>query len=296
MRIAVHHTTTYRFDRPASHGLQRLRLRPRDGAGQKVLDWSLDIAGGRIEEEYVDHNQNAVTLISFGHSSAGGGSAGGGLAGGLDQLGDAAGAHEVSITTRGLVETHDRAGVVGPHTGFAPLWLYTNQTDLTRPGPVMKALAARFGPVGSVCQNALEVLHALSEAVRDGVDYATGSTLATTTAEAAAAAGRGVCQDHAHVFIGAARALGVPARYVSGYLLMDAGVAQQASHAWAEAHVEGLGWVGFDVSNRMCPDARYVRLAVGTDYRDAAPVTSLTQGGGACDLAVSLEVACQVAQ
>jgi len=299
MRIAVHHTTIYRFERPATHGLQRLHLRPRDGAGQQVLDWSLDIAGARVEQEYDDHNQNHTTLISFGLNAAGLNAAGLNAAG-LNAAGLNAGAdgghgdlHAVAITTRGLVETVDRAGVVGPHTGFAPLWMFTNQTELTRPGAAMRALIARFGPAAPVCHNALEVLHGLAEAVRDGVAYEPGRTLATTTAEASMAAGHGVCQDHAHIFIGAARALGMPARYVSGYLLMDDAVGQQASHAWAEAHVPGLGWVGFDVSNRMCPDARYVRLAVGVDYRDAAPVTSVTQGGGPCDLAISLEVAQQ---
>jgi transglutaminase-like putative cysteine protease len=111
-----------------------------------------------------------------------------------------------------------------------------------------------------------------------------------TTAEAALALGQGVCQDHAHIFIGAARLLGLPARYVSGYLMMDDRVDQEAGHGWAEAHVAGLGWVGFDVSNAICPDERYVRLATGTDYRDAAPVTGINIGGGQIALEVSLAV------
>jgi len=99
-----------------------------------------------------------------------------------------------------------------------------------------------------------------------------------------------VCQDHAHIFIGAARAAGIPARYISGYLMMDDRIDQEATHAWAEAHVEGLGWVGFDVSNGICPDPRYVRVATGSDYRDAAPITGISIGATAEVLTVGVAV------
>lgn len=72
--------------------------------------------------------------------------------------------------------------------------------------------------------------------------------------------------------------MGIPARYVSGYLMMDDRIEQDAGHAWAEAHVEGLGWVGFDISNGISPDARYVRVATGRDYSDAAPITGIRYG------------------
>ena len=110
--------------------------------------------------------------------------------------------------------------------------------------------------------------------------YEIGHTDAETTAEAAMAAGRGVCQDHAHIFIGVARVLGIPARYISGYLMMNHRIDQEAGHGWAEAHVAGLGWVGFDVSNGISADARYVRIASGCDYREAAPVTGISYGAG----------------
>jgi transglutaminase-like putative cysteine protease len=126
--------------------------------------------------------------------------------------------------------------------------------------------------------------------VREAIAYQIGETSADTTAEQALTRGVGVCQDHAHTFIAAARLLGTPARYVSGYLLMDGQVDQEAGHAWAEAHVAGLGWVGFDVSNAISPDRRYVRVATGADYRDAAPVTGIAQGSGQADLAVRLAV------
>lgn len=270
MRIAISHTTRYRFAQPATHGLQRLRLKPLTCPSQSVLDWRWDIAGARLEAEYEDHNQNATALISFG-----------------------GGAQEIAVTCTGLVQTADSAGVIGKHTGYMPLWAFLNHTELTRPGPLLRRLAGQFPLEG---REAIETLHALSTAILDAVGYETGCTDADTPAEVALAAGRGVCQDHAHIFIGAARVLGVPARYVSGYLLMDEVIEQQASHGWAEAHVAGLGWVGFDVSNAICPDARYVRVAVGADYRDAAPVTGIALGSGGCDLSVELSVQQQLVE
>ena len=178
-----------------------------------------------------------------------------------------------------------------------------DRTDPTGPlaaqaGGAVRGRAVRvtvFQPViRSIFQPVFQpILHALSDAVLEAVAYETGRTDASTSAEAALAAGHGVCQDHAHIFIGAARLLGVPARYVSGYLLMDGVIDQQAGHAWAEAHVAGLGWVGFDVSNAICPDARYVRVAAGADYHDAAPITGVTLGSGAAEMTVEVSVAQQ---
>ena len=120
--------------------------------------------------------------------------------------------------------------------------------------------------------------------------YATGTTGVRTTAEQALEAATGVCQDHSHIFIAAARMTGIPARYVSGYLMMNDRIDQEATHAWAEAHVDGLGWVGFDVSNGISPDTRYVRVATGRDYRDAAPITGISYGAATEDLNVVVAV------
>lgn len=268
MRIAISHTTRYRFEAPVRYGVQRLRLRPRDCAVQSVLEWTMSVEGAVIESAYDDHNGNSTTLITL-----------------------MSGAEEVVITAHALVEVQDNHGMVGQHAGYMPLWLFTNPTPLTKPGPKLRALASRF-KLGA--GKDLEVLHALVSAVKEAVVYEKGQTSAATPAEQALEIGKGVCQDHAHVFIGAARLLGLPARYVSGYLLLDGTTAQEAGHAWAEAHVPGLGWVGFDPSNEICPDARYVRVAVGTDYAEAAPVTSLTQGVDASEMTVALEVAQQM--
>lgn len=264
MFLSIRHTTRYIFSAPVLHGLQRLRLKPKDTHGQTVCEWDMHLDGGRLEVEYDDQHFNHTALVS------------------VDQ-----GASSVSLTYTGLVDTSDKAGIIGQHAGHVPLWLFLRPTALTRPGPKLRALVA-----GVVADrgNPLEFLHALSEAVRGAVTYRTGVTDVETTAEKALSLGQGVCQDQAHVFIAAGRLLDIPMRYVGGYLMMDDRIDQDAGHGWAEAHVEGLGWVGFDVSNGISPDERYVRVASGCDYREAAPVTGISVGAGEIDLHVELAV------
>jgi len=270
MRLAIRHTTRYRFTEPVAHGLQRLRLIPKETRGQSIVEWTMEYTGAREELSYEDQNFNHVTLVSVEE-----------------------GARDVVITCRGTVVTEDKVGVVGRHTGHLPLWAFLGQTDLTRPGPKVKQLVTALGRQDD---GPVPMLHALSVLVRERVAYETGCTHVGTTAEEAAAAGHGVCQDHAHIFVAAARILGVPARYVSGYLMMNDRIEQEATHAWAEAWVEGLGWVGFDVSNGISPDPRYVRVATGRDYRDAAPVTGISFGALTEDLTVDLAVEQQNAE
>jgi len=264
MRLSIRHTSHYRFTEPVAHGLQRLRLTPKETQGQLILDWSMTYEGAQLELEYDDQNFNRCTLVSV-----------------------LPGTQEVIVHCEGLVETSDIAGVIGWHSGHLPLWAFLGQTDRTRPGPKMRSLAASVRrPDGDT----LAMLHDLSAAIIGEVRYETGATHVHTAAEEAVAEGQGVCQDHAHIFIGAARLLDVPARYVSGYLMMDDRIEQEATHAWAEAHVDGLGWVGFDISNGISPDTRYVRVATGRDYGEAAPITGISFGAAEEELRVALTV------
>lgn len=266
MRLKITHKTVYSYDTPVHYALQQLRLTPRSAHGQNVLNWSSTIVGGAKQVEFNDTFMNLTELVK------------------VDD-----GATRVEITSQGEVETEDRNGVIGPHHGFAPLWLYQGATDMTRPGQGLRAMARRIGPPEDHA-DALARLHATSAQIAEEIRYETGRTDSDTTAEVALATGVGVCQDHAHVMITLARLMGHPARYVSGYLMMDGQDQQEASHAWCEIWTETLGWVGFDVSNGISPDARYVRVAIGRDYRDAAPILGLRQGAGTEALHVSLQV------
>ena len=270
MRLSIRHTTRYEFARPVAHGLQRLRLTPKETQGQKILDWTMEYSGAREELCYEDQHVNTVVLVSVEE-----------------------GASEVTVTCHGKVDTEDQAGVIGWHSGSLPLWSFLSQTERSRPGAKMNALIA---DVRAQDSDPIERLHSLSAMIRDRVEYRTHTTSVNTTAEEAVRDGKGVCQDHTHIFCGAARSLGIPARYVSGYLMMDDRIEQEATHAWAEAHVDGIGWVGFDISNGISPDARYVRVATGRDYSEAAPVTGMSYGAGEQALYVDLAVEQQIVE
>jgi len=140
------------------------------------------------------------------------------------------------------------------------------------------------------------MLHEIMNQIRSRIAYEIGVTHAHTTAAEALADGKGVCQDHAHVFISAARTLGIPARYITGYLLMNDAHPSAAHHAWAEAWIDPLGWVAFDSANRVCPTDRYVRLAAGLDAGYAAPIIGSRRGGASEKLEVSVAVQQQSAQ
>lgn len=265
MRLKIRHSTRYLFDTPVSYGLQQLRKTPKTGHQQWVLNWATRITGGTKEAEFEDHHHNVVELISFDRDAT-----------------------ELVVTSEGDVELKENHGIVGRHTGPAPLWLYTRQTARTQPGSAVKALARTLTSDAS-----LDRLHELMGAVHDAIRYEVGTSHPEWNAEEALAHGAGVCQDHAHVFLSVARHIGFPARYVSGYLMLDDRVDQDAMHAWAEAHVDGLGWVGFDPANGISPDTRYVRVATGLDYEGAAPVTGTRIGGTGEALDVQIEVAQQ---
>jgi transglutaminase-like putative cysteine protease len=263
MRLKISHTTEYAYDEPVPYSLQRLRLTPTDGPTQKVLNWAVTVDGARIETGYADQFGNRVELVSVEGAE-----------------------HTIRITASGEVETQDRSGVFGPHLGFCPLWLFLRDTPLTTAGPLVQALTQELHG-----DNELAKMHALMEVIHRRVAYMPGTTTIQTTAEGALAAGAGVCQDHAHIFISAARLARIPTRYVSGYLLMENQTEQVATHAWAEAFIPGLGWVGFDPANKVCPDERYVRVASGLCYRDCAPVSGMRIGPAGETLNVSLTVA-----
>lgn len=265
MRLTISHTTRYRFESPVSYGLQQLRKTPRTSGQQWVLNWATKVEGGRKELAFDDHHHNVVELVSFERD-----------------------ARELIVSSQGQIELNDTHGVVGRHTGPAPLWLFRRPTPLTQPGAGVRELVRQIQGASD-----LDRLHALTALVKDTVLYDTGHTDATSSAEDVLVARRGVCQDHTHVFVSCAREMGFPARYVSGYLLLGDRIEQEAMHAWAEAHVEGLGWVGFDAANGVSPDARYVRVATGLDYTEASPVTGTRIGGHGEELDVQIQVAQQ---
>lgn len=268
MRIHVNHATTYTYDPPANGAIQTLRLTPRSHDGQYVVSWRIDVSESCRLRAHEDAFGNLTHTFAVDGPIS-----------------------ELRVLVEGEVETQDTSGVVhGAKERFPPS-LFMRETDLTSADEALRAFSlettAREG-------DRIAKLHALTDAIADAMTFDPDPTNSGTTAVEAFGLKRGVCQDYAHIFIAAARHAGIPARYVSGYLVGDAGTSgkagQQAGHGWAEAYIEGLGWIGFDATNRQCPTEAYVRLAIGLDYLGAAPVRGNRYGGGEENLSVALTV------
>ncbi len=270
MKLAVSHCTTYRFDPPMRGVVQSLRLTPARFDGQRVLDWRVSVPGAVMGAAFRDSAGDWVETASI--------------------LGPVA---EVAVEVAGEVETSDLAGVLRGHRERVPPGTYLRATLATLADVAVHELVAAVLP-GQADADPLARAHALAAAVAGAIAYEPGLTEHGTTAAEALALGRGVCQDHAQVLIAAARHAGLPARYVCGYLhATDDGGPHEASHAWAEIWVEGLGWVGFDAANACCPDARFVRLGSGFDAADAAPIRGLSRGEATEALEVAVAVGAQ---
>lgn len=265
MRIRIRHETTYRYLEPAKSAIQHLRLTPRNFDGQHVKDWRIDVDRDCRLMSSEDAFGNIVHRFTAD--------------GPFD-----------SITTmvEGDVTTFDTAGVASGALERFPPALYLRETPLTAPSPAIVdfARAATRGESG-----ALAALHALLSAIYDRMEFDADATHAATTAAESFDHGKGVCQDFAHLFIACARAIGAPARYVSGYYLRTDGDAQVAGHAWAEAYAPNLGWVGFDPAHGVSPGERHVRLAVALDYLSAAPIRGARAGGAGETMEIKVRVA-----
>ncbi|PZP20147.1 MAG: transglutaminase [Sphingomonas hengshuiensis] len=258
MRLRIHHTTHYRYDALATDVIQALRLSPINHDGQHVIGWRIDADIDGSFRESTDAFGNRVTMFYTDGPTS-----------------------DVTITVTGEAETADTAGIVrAPEV--LPSAVFLRQTPLTKPGPAIGALAERFAD-----REPLAALHALCTTLYAEMRFEIGATTARTSAAEALIAGHGVCQDFAHIFISAARILGIPARYVSGHLARTA--PQSAAHAWAEALVPGLGWVAFDPANGICATTSYLRVAIGLDYHDAAPLRGARRGGGGEVLNVTVD-------
>lgn len=264
MRLSVRHLSTYWYDPPADRVAMRLKLYPSEFDGQKIVEWRVTANGDPV---------TPILTSGFG-----------------DREGLWLNHHKTSkleVVAEGAVETEDRMGVVRGLPANPPVGIFLRETALTKSCESLVELASSASR-----DTPLEELHEISRLVREAVEYRSGVTAADTTASEALALGAGVCQDHAHVFIAAARARGHPARYVSGYMLADIGDEElHETHAWAEAWVKGLGWVGFDASNGICPTEKYIRLACGLDSVGAAPVRGNVLGGGKENLTASVLIA-----
>ena len=251
MQMHIRHETRYRYERPVKYSVQSLHLTPRRDPSQRALSWTITAPGRRLEQVDAYGNISHLLTIEEPH-------------------------REIQIVVHGVVETVDIEGRQDDGT-LSPL-AYLAPTTLTAANDELRAFAqqAMDGSGGDPRARTQK----LAEAVYDAVRYKSGISDVADSAAVAFKSGEGVCQDHAHVFIAAARAAGIPARYVSGYLFTG-DTNDAASHAWVDVWLGAdIGWQSIDVTHKRPAVRTYCRLAVGRDYLDAAPVRGVRQGGG----------------
>ena len=260
MRLAIQHETTYRYESPVQYTIQQLRLTPANATAQFVRHWHVE-APGKLDTAVDAYGNTLHTLVLTRPHS------------------------EIRLRVTGEVDTnplHD--GRLGEVIGGIPLEHFTCATRLTEPNEDIRELAAETGALDRPSG-----LIELSDRIRARVVYETGASEVTGTAADALAAGKGCCQDYAHLMLACCRARGVPARFVNGYI--DRGeTPQAASHAWVDVWLNDIGWVSVDVARSEFASGRYCRVALGRDYEAAAPVRGTRIGGREEKLQVTVRV------
>ena len=251
MWLSVAHVTRFTYDAPITEAYTELRLKPAHREGQRCSSFSLaPEPRAATVAEYVDRFGNAVHHFDI-----------------LEQ-------HErVAVTARSEVWTAPRFVDAAP---LSPLDRFDSlaPSRYVAPDDQLTELAATL----SGSQDAAEAARSLMHAVRVAMTYERGTTNVHTTAAEALAAGRGVCQDFSHVMIGACRAAGIPARYVSGYLYDPTHGDLGESHAWVDVHTGDAGWLSLDPTHDVEQNEHYVRVGVGRDYEDVPPSRGVYKG------------------
>ncbi|HRI17290.1 MAG TPA: transglutaminase family protein [Burkholderiaceae bacterium] len=285
-RYRVEHATVYDYAEPVLQSWQLAHLTPR------ALPWQRPLAH-ELAIEPVPHERRDM----------------------VDAYGNTAvhfalhGPHRsLRVVTHSLVEVDARPGLWTPGMPWEAV------RDATRGAPpVPDLMAAHFcepspmiplswvardyaAPLFWPGRDWYDAVTALMRAIHRDFVFDAQATAVGTSVDEVLARRRGVCQDFAHLMLAALRAHGLPARYVSGYLLTDPPPGQprlqgvDASHAWVAAHAPGQGWVEFDPTNDQHPDARYITLAWGADFGDVAPLRGVIVGGGQQRLSVAVSV------
>jgi transglutaminase-like putative cysteine protease len=292
MRVALTHTTRLDYTADVAEGVMDLRLGPLSDAHQRWERYTLRVAPAAAVHAYTDGFGNTAHLISLARPH-----------------------RYVEVVAEGMIETLLEDPFALPSEPPAPL-TPAERTDYLSPaalvplhGPVAE-MAAPFRPASP--QEAFASAQDMMALIHAEFTYRTGVTEVTSTVLDVLEGREGVCQDFAHVMLGLCRAVGVPARYVSGYIVPTAAAQQQiqgpqgqrqlqslprddqprrgggASHAWIEAYTPTHGWRGFDPTNNLVANDKYVKVAIGRDYRDVPPHRGTFRGSAGEHLTVDV--------
>ena len=261
MRLSISHETTYHYEDQVRASIQYLRLTPHDSERQHVLSWQLDLP--RPVRAQLDPFGNILHVLT------------------MDEPHEA-----IIIGARGQVDIDELREAEHESQSALPFLRFTR---LTEADAALRAFAEKECKQRRDRTALIDLMHGLNQ----HMTYTPGATEVDTSAAQAFAGRSGVCQDHTHAFIACARSLGIPARYVSGYLHVgdEAGWrGNLATHAWVEVFLPGHAWLALDPTNDRVADEHHIKVAVGRDYADAAPVRGNFKGRARQEMAVELEI------
>ena len=247
MKLMINHQTHYQYTEQACNSIQYIKMTPFNNAHQKVHYWDVSVPGERCVKQDAFKNVWITSSQRFAYE-------------------------QMTIMAQGIIELSPKPFALNMTDHLNP-YLFLQPTPTTMCNAEMKEFAHRLVP--EITQNNLMKL---SEAVLQHIPYLPNQTSVKTSAIEAFQDRQGVCQDHSHVFIAMCKALGLPARYVSGYLFVP-NTSHLASHAWAEVFLDNT-WYCFDTSNQLFSPEAHVYVAVGRDYWDVAPIRGVREKGG----------------
>ena len=247
MKLQISHQTNYYYDQLAQRSVQYIRMTPMQLSHQTIHQWHVMLP--KVAQSQKDGFGNEWLTLSRNESH-----------------------NNLQMQASGIVEINPETERLEDNPNV-PYLLFTVATPLTQCSEAMREFAAPY--LKKVSHDSLKQLAAK---LLEKMPYTKNSTHVGTTAPEAFAGEAGVCQDHTHVFLACLRDQNIPARYVSGYLYDDS-QNHMASHAWAEAWLDGY-WYTFDISNQLFQPSSHVYVAIGRDYLDAAPVRGVRIGGG----------------
>jgi transglutaminase-like putative cysteine protease len=272
VHLAVVHLTDYRYPEPAWDSFNEARLFPTDDHCQNLLSFELALTPDAVVRSHVDYYGNRVHQFHITEAH-----------------------RRLSIEARSSVVTYPRPApmpvamdsLIELRPRFFEYLAPTRRVPLDRDwGAAMRAPALPGGG------DLVEYLSGLTRHLHGFFTYRQAVTEIDTPIADFVAARAGVCQDYTHAMLAVARMLGIPARYVSGYLETSPGLSlgSDASHAWVETYLPGSGWVGFDPTNGVLVGQTYIKVGHGRDYDDVPPVKGLRRGGGTETLRVAVSV------
>jgi transglutaminase-like putative cysteine protease len=263
VRLRISHTTTFTYDEPVSEAFMEMRLTPLNVGGQRCESFRLTTDPHGEVRGYSDRFGNRVRHF------------------------DTLAPHErLVVSARSDVSTPEGFSDPERELSILDAYDYLQPTTYAPLSEAVRDFAKPFAVAGDPHATSM----ALMGAVHRTLAYVPGSTNVKTTAEEALANGRGVCQDFTHLMIGACRSLGLPARYVSGYVFAPRRGDAAASHAWVDVFVAGRGWVSADPTHDALQNDHYVRLAMGRDYADVPPTRGVYKGAGKEAMTVDVTV------